>query len=159
MTYLNLLVTQIGPICVLSILNCMVYKELKRSTTLQQQNNQTTNFLVTSQNIHNQNGIAGPTPSIVTQSGVEALTKRNIRLTRISIVIVMVFIICHVPRMIPNIAEMAGVDTANYDVFTVILSINHLLLTISSTVNYIIYFILCGRRQQSSDTTTLGNYI
>ena len=35
MTYLNLLVTQIGPISVLIILNYKNYKELKQSTTLQ----------------------------------------------------------------------------------------------------------------------------
>ena len=88
----------------------------------------------------------------------DAITKRNIRFTRISIIIVMIFIICHVPRMIPNIAELAGVNTAKYDFFTVILSTNHLLLTINSTVNYIIYFILCGRRRQSNSTTT-GMYV
>ena len=38
----------------------------------------------------------------------DVLRKRDIRLTRISIVIVFVFIICHVPRMIPNITEMAN---------------------------------------------------
>ena len=95
---------------------------------------------------------------IATQSQSLVITdtngKRNIRLTRISIVIVVIFIICHVPRMIPNVAEMAGVDTIKYyDYFTVILSINQLLLTINSTVNYIIYFILCGRRQQSNTTS------
>ena len=37
MTYLNLLVTQIGPISVLIILNYKNYKELKQSTTLQNQ--------------------------------------------------------------------------------------------------------------------------
>ena len=34
-----------------------------------------------------------------------ALRRRDIRLTRISIVIVFVFIVCHVPRSIPNFAE------------------------------------------------------
>ena len=35
----------------------------------------------------------------------DALRRRDIRLTRISIVIVFVFIVCHVPRSIPNFAE------------------------------------------------------
>ena len=38
--------------------------------------------------------------------GEEALRKRDIRLTRIAIAIVGVFIACHLPRFIPNIVEM-----------------------------------------------------
>ena len=84
----------------------------------------------------------------------DAINKRNIRLTRISIIIVVVFIICHFPRMILNIAELVGVNTSKFDIFTVILSINHILLTINASVNYIIYLLLCGRGQQNST----GNY-
>ena len=84
----------------------------------------------------------------------DAINKRNVRLTRISIIIVVVFIICHFPRMIPNIAELVGVNTSKFDIFTVILSINHILLTINASVNYIIYLLLCGRGQQNST----GNY-
>ena len=80
--------------------------------------------------------------------------KYNLIISGISIIIVVVFIICHFPRMIPNIAEMAGVNTSKYDIFTVILSINHLLLTINSSVNYIIYLLLCGRGRHNSR----GNY-
>ena len=56
--------------------------------------------------------------------------------------------------MIPNIAELVGVNTSKFDIFTVILSINHILLTINASVNYIIYLLLCGRGQQNST----GNY-
>ena len=86
--------------------------------------------------------------------GIDAINERNIRITRISIIIVVVFIICHFPRMIPNIAELVGVNTSKFDIFTVILSINHVLLTINASVNYIIYLLLCGRGQQNST----GNY-
>ena len=86
--------------------------------------------------------------------GIDAINERNIRITRISIIIVVVFIICHFPRMIPNIAELVGVNTSKFDIFTVILSINHMLLTINASVNYIIYLLLCGRGQQNST----GNY-
>ena len=34
-----------------------------------------------------------------------AMRRRELRLTRISVIIVFIFIICHVPRSIPNIAE------------------------------------------------------
>jgi hypothetical protein len=36
----------------------------------------------------------------------EALRKRDVRLTRIAIFIVGIFITCHLPRFIPNIGEM-----------------------------------------------------
>ena len=42
--------------------------------------------------------------------GAEALRKRDVRLTRIAIVIVGVFITCHLPRFIPNIAELFTKD-------------------------------------------------
>ena len=34
MTYLNLVITQVGPMCVLIILNCLIYKAIKRNITL-----------------------------------------------------------------------------------------------------------------------------
>ena len=43
-------------------------------------------------------------------SGAEALRKRDVRLTRIAIVIVAVFITCNLPRFIPNIAELFTTD-------------------------------------------------
>ena len=50
MTYLNLLVMQIGPMCVLIILNCMIYKELKRSMASQNHSNLITASLCTENN-------------------------------------------------------------------------------------------------------------
>ena len=43
-------------------------------------------------------------------AGAEALRKRDVRLTRIAIVIVGVFITCHLPRFIPNISELFTTD-------------------------------------------------
>ena len=70
------------PTLVLGVLNCLVYRALKNSTTT-----------------GNQLRRSG--------RGEEAMRKRDIRLTRIAIVIVGVFIICHLPRFIPNIVEIA----------------------------------------------------
>ena len=59
MTYLNLLVTQIGPMCVLIILNCMMYKELKRSMVPQNHSN-----LITT-SLHSENNGNGIRLSVV----------------------------------------------------------------------------------------------
>jgi hypothetical protein len=40
----------------------------------------------------------------------EAMRERNTRFTRIAIAIVVVFVICHVPRFIPNIAELLMIN-------------------------------------------------
>ena len=69
------------PTIVLGWLNILVYRALKKSTEM-----------------GNQLRRSG--------RGEEAMRKRDIRLTRIAIVIVGVFIACHLPRFIPNIVEM-----------------------------------------------------
>ena len=79
--YINLVINLFIPTLVLGVLNCLVYRSLKNSTT-----------------IGNQLRRSG--------RGEEALRKRDIRLTRIAIAIVGVFIACHLPRFIPNIVEM-----------------------------------------------------
>ena len=79
--YINLVINLFIPTLVLGVLNCLVYRSLKNSTT-----------------IGNQLRRSG--------RGEEAMRKRDIRLTRIAIAIVGVFIACHLPRFIPNIVEM-----------------------------------------------------
>ena len=81
MNCINLVVNLIIPTLVLGVLNCLVYRALRKNTF-----------------VGNKLRRSG--------RGEEALRKRDIRLTRISIVIVVVFIICHLPRFIPIIAEM-----------------------------------------------------
>ena len=91
MNYCNLVVNYLGPMFVLIILNCLIYKALKRNNS-------------THSSTRSENGIRRN----VGQSS-DALRKRDVRLTRISIIIVIVFILCHFPRIIPNVAEMAEV--------------------------------------------------
>ena len=145
------------PTLVLGVLNCLVYRSLKNSTT-----------------IGNQLRRSG--------RGEEAMRKRDIRLTRIAIAIVGVFIACHLPRFIPNIVEMVTsmpqvkkvsfyfserlkkvlsnpfyvILIFTHDVhfvfqwFAIIISVNSLLQIINCTVNYIIYFGHCWREKRSS---------
>ena len=79
--YVNLIVNLFIPTIVLGVLNCLVYQALKKSTSLSTQLRRS-------------------------GRGEEAMRKRDIRLTRIAIVIVGVFLACHLPRFIPNIVEM-----------------------------------------------------
>lgn len=82
MNYVNLIVNLILPMLLLGVLNCLVYKALKKNI--------------------------GPNLSIRRNRGKheDALRKRDIRLTRIAIIIVCVFICCHLPRFVPNVVEM-----------------------------------------------------
>ena len=143
------------PTLVLGVLNCLVYRSLKNSTT-----------------IGNQLRRSG--------RGEEAMRKRDIRLTRIAIAIVGVFIACHLPRFIPNIVEMVTsmpqvkkesvfyfqwtIEKNSFHViltffnvvrfvfqwFAIIISVNSLLQIINCTVNYIIYFGHCWKEKRSS---------
>ena len=95
MNYLGFLVTQLGPMLVLITLNVMIYRALKRNIT---------------PNTNSDNGTIRR--NVGRSASTDALRKRDIRLTRISIIIVTIFIICHFPRIIPNVAEMAEVNLA-----------------------------------------------
>ena len=93
MNYCNLVVNYLGPMFVLIILNCLIYKALKRNNS-------------THSSTRSENGIRR---NVGHNQSSDALRKRDVRLTRISIIIVIVFILCHFPRIIPNVAEMAEV--------------------------------------------------
>ena len=80
---MNLIVNLIIPTIVLGVLNCMIYRALQKS--------------MTSNSIRRNRG---------GENSEEALRKRDIRLTRVAIIIVCIFIICHLPRFIPNVVEM-----------------------------------------------------
>lgn len=81
--YVNLLVNLFFPTLTLVLLNTLVYKALQKSISPGE--NQ----------IRRNRG-----------KSEDALRKRDIRLTRIAIIIVCIFVICHLPRFIPNVVEM-----------------------------------------------------
>ena len=77
---LNLVFNQIGPITVLIILNTFIYKALKK------QCNETSDSIRGGQ--------------------VSPLRNYERRMTRTSVIITLVFLICHIPRMVPNILDL-----------------------------------------------------
>lgn len=127
--FVNYAVNLVFPIVTLVIHNFLICKELRKNRTPEVRRNQNPN-------------------------AENALRKRDIRMTRISIVIVVVFVVCHVPRFVPNVSELIlGKLTKP---FQALISFNNLLQIISSTVNYAIYFGSCWkfRKAERSNNQT-----
>lgn len=127
--FVNYAVNLAFPIVTLVILNTLICKELRKNRTPEVRRNQN-------------------------QQAENALRKRDIRMTRISIVIVVVFVVCHVPRFVPNVSELIlGKLTKP---FQALISFNNVLQIISSTVNYAIYFGSCWkfRKAERSNNQT-----
>ena len=88
LNFVNYIVNFAFPILTLVVLNYQIYKELRKNLRHEvllgrrHQNEQKKN----------------------------ALRKRDIRLTRISIIIVVIFMVCHIPRFIMNVIEMVYGD-------------------------------------------------
>jgi len=121
--YVNLIFNLIVPTLVLGILNCFIYRALRNNSVLANQLRRT-------------------------GGGAEALRKRDVRLTRIAIVIVGIFITCHLPRFIPNITELFVEELPEWS--AIIISFTNLLQIINCTVNYLIYFGHCWKRSDES---------
>ena len=83
--FFNFLVNLVAPVCVLSILNSLIYRELRR--------NQSAGAAGLRRNMSG--GRQGSVPDA-----------RAVRITRSATVIVCVFLGCHVPRFIPNVVEL-----------------------------------------------------
>ncbi len=124
--FVNYAVNLAFPILTLCILNFFIYQSLRKNLTPEVRRNQN-------------------------QQAENALRKRDIRLTRISIVIVVIFIVCHVPRFIPNISELIFGKLTKP--FQALISLNNLLQIISSTVNYVIYFGSCWQFKKSEKSS------
>ena len=78
----NWLVNLIIPTTLLVVLNCLIYRALRKNKFMGEQ-------------LRRNGG-----------GQKESLRKRDVRLTRIAIAIVCVFICCHLPRFIPNLVEL-----------------------------------------------------
>lgn len=78
----------------------------------------------------------------------ESLRKREVALAKISLYIVFVFLVCHSVRMFPNTFEMVQTHLAENDHgdfpwpawVECISNVSHLLLTVTSSANFYIYF-------------------
>ncbi len=78
------------PVGLLCTLNCLIYRALNRNPTV-----------VAGRELRrNVRGGGG------SNAGNEIAEARGVRLTRTAIVIVCVFLVCHVPRFIPNVIEL-----------------------------------------------------
>ena len=85
LNFVNYVVNLVFPILTLCALNYKIYQELRKNLTAE--------VLLVRRNQNEQRE--------------NALRKRDIRLTRISIIIVVIFMICHIPRFIMNFIELA----------------------------------------------------
>lgn len=132
--YVNLIVNLLLPTIMLAVLNCLIYRALQSS--MKSHSSDEGNTLRR------------------TRGSEEALRKRDIRLTRIAIFIVCIFITCHLPRFIPNVVEMFTPQLPEW--FAILISFNNLLQIINCTVNYIIYFGHCWKLKKSEKQSQSG---
>jgi len=125
--WLNLIFNLIIPLLILGCLNKQIYKKLnqipERCPSI-------------SSNINNSVKLHYMT---LRRTRDSKLRKRERRLARISILIVIIFIICHSVKNIPNIVEIFGEDPRKVPVISQILLIGHLLLSVNSSVNFLVY--------------------
>jgi len=70
------------------------------------------------------------------------LRRRELRLARISLLIVIIFIICHSLKIFPSLFEILGYPP---ELIPGILPLSHLLLTINCSVNFLVYYLASGR--------------
>ena len=117
----NLIFNQLGPLLVMIILNILIFKSLRNHRIMRRRKSSVNRNLV-----------------------VQSLENR---MTRVSVMIIGIFVICHLPRIIPNVYEvLSRVFPESEENFSIkiIKIVNILLLIVSSSVNFIIYFIIFG---------------
>jgi len=125
---LNLITHCVLPITLLVLLNLAVYKEVRKM----------------SEQLDHDNSFRGP------------LHKREIKLAKVSVAIVAVFVICHGIRWIPNIWEFAHIGSAEAYSWPkwveYMTNLSHLTTTLNSSVNFYIY--MMKHRNRNSNTTS-----
>jgi len=78
-----------------------------------------------------------------TQEGT--LRRRERRMARISLLIVLIFVICHTLKTVPSIFELFGKDPREVAGCSVLTLVTHLLLATNSSVNFLVYYLGSGR--------------
>ena len=89
------------------------------------------------------------------RSGEDLLRRREMTLARTGAYIVIVFLVCQLLKVIPSILEM--VDPDIYPTWDEeIIATSHLLLSINSAVNYLLYSITgrCTNKRRSASRRT-----
>jgi len=91
--------------------------------------------------------------------GENILRKREARITKASIAITIMFVICHTPRVVPNVMEVALEQDAFPKWLPLLVSFNHLLITINSSFNFLFYLSFCQGNRGNSITRGKDNYL
>lgn len=98
------------------------------------------------------------------RTGHDSLRKRELRLARVSMIIVLIFMVCHSPKIIPSVCEIAHGDAKVTDeLYTMnaifinytymflyfqfvpfFIEVSHLMLTINCSLNFPTYFVASG---------------
>ena len=86
-------------------------------------------------------------PTIASQRSVGNERAQEKRLTRISISIVWLFLFCHCWKLIPTIYESLlsedGMDHDNWPFVVIVIEhLSHMLITLNSAINFLIYLVL-----------------
>lgn len=99
------------------------------------------------------------------QASLTTPRKREVLLSRISIYIVFMFVICHSVRLIPNTFEMIFTDHENQDLpwptwVARVTNVSHVLLTLVTSFNFFIYYFkhgsFCNRRGGAGGSSQRG---
>jgi len=80
------------------------------------------------------------------RSSEEQLRRREVRLARISLSIVFIFLLCHSLKIIPSFLEILGQSP---ETIPGVLPLSHLLITVNCSVNFLVYYMASGRALSS----------
>ena len=156
---MNLIFNIILPFLTLSILNYLTYKAMPHC---QQSNLNGTTILSNGLRIH--------------YKGNNSLRKMESRITKASIGITIMYLICHTPRVITNLSEIledknlevikwlediTTIVSDNEEIFSMfqwyhyLASINHLLITMNSSFNFLFYWSYCRKIKTNNSNISL----
>jgi len=178
MNWMNFLVNLMLPLGVLLYMNIAIYKGMKRlhassskatygvngsllqGTAMSNLRTQKTDLEVPSHS-PSHGHIPGQV-SVLNVSENEEERERDARFTRASVLIVVAFGLCHTLRLITNFIEMFCERLSLPRWFEVMVCVNHLLVTINSSFNFLIFLMSAKRKRRacpSSHTNTESSYV
>ena len=96
MLWLHLIFLTIIPFSILLLLNCIIHRKLWEVTLIKGENYHS--FLI-------YKGFVS-----VRRTNHKSLRKREVRMARVSLAIVFIFLICHSPKIVPTVCEIVYRD-------------------------------------------------
>ncbi|XP_023339076.1 FMRFamide receptor [Eurytemora carolleeae] len=118
--WLHLIFINILPFCVLLWLNRIIYKKLSEVNVP------------------------------IRRTGENILRKREVRMARVSILIVIIFLLCHTLKFVPSVCEIIS---GNPEYIPHVVELAHLLIIVNCSVNFLIY--ACSSGNSIFDIFTL----